>query len=580
MAYTLEPVHEGYRLLTDRAARRADATRSGSSVLEPRRGRREAEPLLDARCAPKVAPGRASMARALASATWAFVKHLVFKRGLLDGWAGFVIAFAYFEQTFYRYAKRHEQDQAGPCRPRRRSGASPNQIEPTFPNRISHPHVEEKKRPRLRRRRARGPRVGPVPGRDLRASARPSCRSRSSSSATRTAPASAISAIVRADLERSGVFRIVDGGGALDETSSAELGRVARPRQPTRSPPARSTRLADGRFDVRFKLWDVVKGSRARRPEQRRAGAPTCASPRTASPTTIYEKLTGEKGVFSTRIAYVTQRRQPLHAARRRCRRRGRAGRAEQRRADHLAGLVAGRRASSPTSRSRARRRWSTRRTSPTGKRRAVANFRGSNSAPAWSPDGQTLAVTLSRDGGSQLYLIGRDGENVRRLTTQPGDRHRAGVLARRQEDLLRQRPRRQPADLPHRRRRRRGRARHLRRQLQHQPGDQPRRPHAGLHLALAATRSGCTRRTSARGGQPNALTDTSDDESPSFAPNGRLIIYATRAQGRDVLMTTTLDGRSRLRLASAAPTCASRSGARSGAESPAACHPATTLGR
>ena len=40
------------------------------------------------------------------------------------------------------------------------------------------------------------------------------------------------------------------------------------------------------------------------------------------------------------------------------------------------------------------------------GKRRAIANFRGSNSAPAWSPDGQTLAVTLSRDGGSQLYLI------------------------------------------------------------------------------------------------------------------------------------------------------------------------------
>jgi TolB protein len=39
------------------------------------------------------------------------------------------------------------------------------------------------------------------------------------------------------------------------------------------------------------------------------------------------------------------------------------------------------------------------------------------------------------------------------------------------------------------------------------------------------------------------------DDESPSFAPNGRLIVYATRAQGRDVLMTTTLDGRVKARL-------------------------------
>jgi TolB protein len=46
-------------------------------------------------------------------------------------------------------------------------------------------------------------------------------------------------------------------------------------------------------------------------------------------------------------------------------------------------------------------------------------------------------------------------------------------------------------------------------------------------------------------------LTDTTDDESPSFAPNSKLIIYASRAQGRDVLMTTTLDGRIKTRLLS-----------------------------
>jgi TolB protein len=46
-------------------------------------------------------------------------------------------------------------------------------------------------------------------------------------------------------------------------------------------------------------------------------------------------------------------------------------------------------------------------------------------------------------------------------------------------------------------------------------------------------------------------LTDTVDDESPSFAPNGRLIVFATRAQGRDVLMTTTLDGKIKTRLLS-----------------------------
>jgi TolB protein len=51
--------------------------------------------------------------------------------------------------------------------------------------------------------------------------------------------------------------------------------------------------------------------------------------------------------------------------------------------------------------------------------------------------------------------------------------------------------------------------------------------------------------------GSVQTLTDTTSDESPSFAPNGRLIIYATRAGGRDVLMTTTLDGKIKASLVS-----------------------------
>lgn len=49
--------------------------------------------------------------------------------------------------------------------------------------------------------------------------------------------------------------------------------------------------------------------------------------------------------------------------------------------------------------------------------------------------------------------------------------------------------------------------------------------------------------------GTVTALTDTSDDESPSFAPNSRLLVYATR-QGGEALMTTTLDGKIKARLA------------------------------
>ena len=111
MAYTLEPVHEGYRLLTDRpvgvlthAIWQFPFADLGEVVQKLNR--------YSTLGAAKVGAGRASMGRALASAVWAFVKHLVFKRGVFDGWAGFVIAFAYFEQTFYRYAKRYEQDAA------------------------------------------------------------------------------------------------------------------------------------------------------------------------------------------------------------------------------------------------------------------------------------------------------------------------------------------------------------------------------------------------------------------------------------------------------------------------------------
>ena len=50
-----------------------------------------------------------------------------------------------------------------------------------------------------------------------------------------------------------------------------------------------------------------------------------------------------------------------------------------------------------------------------TGQRRMLANFRGSNSAPAWSPDGRDLALTLSRDAVAQLYLMSRDGGTPRR---------------------------------------------------------------------------------------------------------------------------------------------------------------------
>src|SRR3990167_3554205 len=228
-----------------------------------------------------------------------------------------------------------------------------------------------------------------------------------------------MAAIVRADLERSGQFRFVEPVAArLDETSRPDL-------TPWRSKGADSlltgsvTRLADGRYDVRFRLWDVVRGqdlgglSYPVATQGLRRAAHGIAG-------YIYEKLTGEKGVFSTRIAYVTKAgsRYNLWVA------------------DSDGENAQSALASSEPIISQA---WSANGAQlayvsfesrkpvvyvhdvASGKRRLIANFRGSNSAPAWAPDGRSLAVTLSRDGGSQLYTIDANGGEPRRLMQSAG---------------------------------------------------------------------------------------------------------------------------------------------------------------
>ena len=115
-----------------------------------------------------------------------------------------------------------------------------------------------------------------------------------------------IAAIVQADLERSGQFRAVDAvGGTLDELSRPDV-TLWRQKGADSLVTGSVARLADGRYDVRFRLWDVVRGqdlggqSYAVTPSDLRLAAHRIAD-------FVYEKLTGDKGAFSTRIAYVTK---------------------------------------------------------------------------------------------------------------------------------------------------------------------------------------------------------------------------------------------------------------------------------
>jgi TolB protein len=355
-----------------------------------------------------------------------------------------------------------------------------------------------------------------------------------------------IAAIVQADLERSGQFRAIDAAGAvLDETSRPDV-------TPWRQKGADSlatgsvSRLADGRYDVRFRLWDVVRGQDLGGQSYAvPAGDVRLAAHRIAD--FIYEKLTGEKGVFSTRIAYVTKSgsRYNLWVA-------------DADGENAQSALASSEPIISPAWSSNGARlayvSFESRKPVvyvhdvASGKRRLIANFRGSNSAPAWSPDGRTLAVTLSRDHGSQLYTIDANGGEPRRLTQSSGiDTEPVYAPDGRSIYFVSDR----------------GGAPQIYRMAS--TGGNPERvtftgsynisptiSPDGRWLAYISRINGAFKLQVMElgSGTVNSLTDTTADESPSFAPNGRLIVYATRQNGKEALMTTTLDGKIKARLA------------------------------
>ena len=356
-----------------------------------------------------------------------------------------------------------------------------------------------------------------------------------------------LAAIVRADLQRSGLFRSVDAPAGLDERSRMPL-EEGRARGADAVLAGSVSKLADGRWDIRYKLWDMVKGSELLAQGQTVvAGDLRLAAHRIAD--AVHEKLTGEPGVFATRIAYV------LHAARRYSLQITDAdGENPQVALASPEPIISP--AWSPSGKELAYVSFESQKAVvwvqevASGQRRIVANLRGSNSAPAFSPDGRELAVVLSLGGPAQLHLINRDGSGApRRLISSSAiDTEPAFSPDGRSVYFVSDR-----GGGP---------------QIYRVPaagGTVERITFAGSYnISPAISPDGrllsyITRQGNAfklmllelNGGTPQALTDTQDDESPSFAPNGRLLVYATREGGRDLLMTTTLDGKIKTRLLS-----------------------------
>lgn len=356
-----------------------------------------------------------------------------------------------------------------------------------------------------------------------------------------------ISAIVQADLVRSGQFRLIEASaGPLDENARPDL-------VPWRQSGADSlvagsiARLADGRYDVRFRLWDVVAGrDLGGQSYAVYEGDLRLAAHRIAD--FVYEKLTGDKGIFSTRIAYVTksEQRYSLWVA-------DADGEGAQPALTSPEPIISPN--WSPDGKLLAYVSFESRKPVvyvhdvASGRRRLVANFRGSNSAPAWSPDSRTLAVTLSRDGGSQLYTLDAiAGGEPRRLTqsasidTEPTYSHDGKFIYFVSDRGGSPQIYRMPSS-----------------------GGAPERvtftgtynisptlSQDGRLIAYISRVNGAFKLhvMELESGKVSAITETMADENPSFAPNGRLILYATKQQEREALMTTTLDGRIKARLA------------------------------
>lgn len=358
-----------------------------------------------------------------------------------------------------------------------------------------------------------------------------------------------VAAIVRANLERSGQFLHVGvPHGPLDETSQPDLSPW-RIRGVDVLLTGSVTPLADGRWDVRYRLWDVLGNQSLGGLSYPVASKDLRAAAHRISDD-VFKKMTGVPGVFSTRIAYTTRTpgRHQLWLA-------------DADGQNSLSVLSSTEPIISPSwSPDGARLAYvSFEGKKPmvythhvaSGVRRLVSNQRGSNSAPAWSPDGARLLVTLTLSGSSQVYEIDAQGGSPKRLTQSSGIDTEAAYSPDGQFIYFVS----DRGGSPQIYKMDSNGARVQRLTFQGSYNISPAPSPDGRWLAYVSRLSGGVFRVHVMdlsSGAVAAVSDTNDDENPSFSANSRMLVFGTKHQGREALITTTVDGRVKTRLITA----------------------------
>jgi len=231
-----------------------------------------------------------------------------------------------------------------------------------------------------------------------------------------------IADVVASDLERSGLFRIIDRAAYIQSPEELrEVPRFADWRQINAQALVTGVvrRAGSGRLEVEFRLWDVFAGSQLRGLLYERASDEWRRIAHQIADV-VYERITGESGYFDTRIVYISERGPATGRIKR-------LAIMDQDGANHrfltdgddlvLTPRIApdGRRVAYLVLRAPA----------PqvhlldlrTGRDAVLGNFRGMTFSPRFSPDGEEMLMTLAEGGNSDIYLLDAAGRQPRRLT-------------------------------------------------------------------------------------------------------------------------------------------------------------------